>query len=194
MKSLITALWERSAAKKRIDPINSEADSSMKFEVGAARERGCCRYILSENTTLSSLGCDEGGFGVYVAGNWRFELKVDPETGECFGFSGFMSKLTAKSAEISVPEAESKTLICKSEKLGEGSGCYCSCPNNSVLYDLKKKILCIGDPDAKGDAIEFLDSTVAVLANGRLCCIYLMLENIEEEAQGINLMNCIVTV
>ncbi len=199
MKSLITALWERSVTKKKLDPINPEPDLSMRFEPGEPRERGDGRYVLTSDTSL----CFEGGengkrgdFSVYLAGNWRFELSVNSTTGECREISGFMSKLTAKQAVLEVPEAEKRKLICKSDTLrAQSVGCYCPYPANSVLFDQRRRILCLGNPEGDGEAVEFADRTVAVLKEGRLACVYLRLDTIEDSAEGgDNLLNCIVLV
>lgn len=195
MKSLITALWERSVMKNKIEPISSEAAGRMTFEIGADRERGCEFYSLSENTSLVYSKPFEEGFGVYLAENWRFEMKVDPGSGRCVCLNGFMSKLTAKQADLAPPAAEPKELICHSSHLGEGMGCYSQDPPNSVLFDPKKRILCLGDPDAEGEAVEFADRTVGVISGERLRCVYLLLDNIGNNAEaGNNLINCIVLV
>ncbi len=195
MKSLITALWERSVTKKKLDPINPEPDFEMRFEAGEARVRGDCRYRLTPDTSLVYTGGEAGDFSVYLAGNWRFELKVDSDSGECREISGFMSKLTAKQAVLEVPEGERRKLICKSVRLGaENVGCYCPWPTNSVLFDPRRKILCLGNPESPGDAVEFADRTVAVLSDGKLMSVYLRLDNIEEGEDGNNLANCIVMV
>ncbi len=196
MKSLITALWERSVSKKRVDPINPEADAEMRFAVGEPRRPEDGQFVLTENTSLVYLGEGEGDFSVYLAGNWRFELKVDSDSGACVDFSGFMSKLTARRTELNMPSAEKRTLICKSGRLaGEGVGCYSAYPSNAVLFDDKKRILCLGDHEAEGEAVEFLDRAVAVLGEGKLLALYINLDNIADDPKSeSNLMNCIVLV
>lgn len=196
MKSLITALWERSVTKKKLDPINPEPDGDMRFEIGAVRTCGDGHYRLTSDTSLFCVGVEKGDFSVYLAGNWRFELSVDSNSGVCRGIYGFMSKLTARQAVLEVPEAEPKTLICKSGRLSaDNVGCYCPWPSNSVLFDQRRKVLCLGNPENDGEAVEFADRTVAVIKDGRLVCVYLKLDNIEgDEEDGNNLMNCIVLV
>lgn len=196
MKSLITALWERSVMKQKVDPIDSAADDSASFEAGEERLRGSGHFYLSSNTSLLYSEQIEGGFGVYLAGNWRFELKVDPETGRCLYVTGFMSKLTAKKRELAVPKAEARELIFKSASMESGAeGCYISRPVNSVYFDSEKKILCVGDPEASGRAIEFADRIAAIIEGGKLLAVYLELDDIADDPEnGLNLINCIVTV
>lgn len=192
---MITALWERSVSKQKVDSMGSERDRAMLFEIGGPREKGGCHYYLSENTTLlhtSGQGCD---FRVYLGGNWRFDLEIDSRNGECLRLGGFMSKLTAKRAVLEVPDAEAKKLVCRSEKMVPGRACYSDSPTNSVLFDPREKILCIGDPEISGEAVEFSDRTVAVVKDGRLACVYLMLDDVGSDPEnGNSLSNCIVLV
>lgn len=196
MKSLITALWERSVSKKRVDSVNAESDSEMKFEIGERRARGDGHFDLTDNTSLIYSGSQEADFGVYLARNWRFEMKVDTDTGECVGLTGFMSKLTAKKSSLVLPAAEPKKLLCKSARLDSGAaGCYSESPANSVHFDPEKKILCLGDPEGAGEAVEFADRIIAVVNAGNLVCVYMLLDNIADDPEnGNNLINCILLV
>ena len=192
---MITALWERSVSKQKVDSLNSPSDSGMKFEKGGPRERGNSVYRLGENTSLTLSEDPKHDFGVYLGGNWRFELEADSRSGECLGISGFMSKLTAKRAVLEIPDAESRKLICRSDRLIPGKACYSDSPANSVHYDPRNKILCIGDPEATGDAAEFCDKTVAVISGGKLMSVYLALDGVETDPEnGNTLTNCIVLV
>ncbi len=197
MKSLITALWERSVSKQKVDPINPDPDSGMTFEFLGQRVREGGGFRLTSNTSLEYIGSGEGDFSVYLAGNWRFELSVDCSSGRCARLTGFMSKLTAKQADLNIPAAEPKVMYCRSDRLmSENFGCYSAYPVNSVYFDPKKLVMCIGDPEAEGEAGEFLDDAVAVINAGRLVCIYLRLDRADEAAVSgeDNLMNCIVLV
>ena len=196
MKSLITALWERSVIKQRVDPINPDPDAGMRFVIGEKRERGGCRFVLNHDTSLEHTTAENGDFSVYLGGNWRFELSVDCATGRCVKLTGFMSKLTAKQKSLAVPKAEPSVLICRSDRLlSEHFGCYSADPTNSVFFDPERLILCLGDPEAAGTAVEFADRTVAVIDSGHMRCVYLLLDNLENAVKGEdNLMNCIVMV
>lgn len=195
MKSMITALWERSVSKNKVDKLSSPADSKMIFEKGGPRQRSDGHFYLSSDTSLLLTDERPSDFSLYLGGNWRFEMAIDSKTGECLRVSGFVSKLTAKRAVLELPDAEPMTLICRSEKIEPGKACYSPYPVNSVLYDPRNKILCLGDPEAEGEAIEFADCSVAVLSDRVLKCVYLILNNMTaDEDSGNSITNCIVLV
>ena len=194
MKSLITALWERAQGLEKVSSRNPDDSVSLSYESGGERRSEGGEFCLAENTSLLYSKGKPGDFGVYLAKNWRFELKFDAKTGECVDFTGFMSKLTAKESKLNVPDAVPRKLICKSDNMDAGKMCYSTSPSNSVHYDCTKKILCIGDPEAAGEAIEALDKTVFVLDNGSISAVYLILDNTQDKGEGSNLKNCLVLV
>lgn len=195
MKSMITALWERAKGRERVERANPSEAGEMKFSFGDMRAPGSCGFSLDEDTSLMHSAQNDGDFGVYLAGNWRFEVHVDSETGECLKLTAFMSKLTAKRASLKIPESKPMKMIFSSPGMNAGMACYSATPANSVHFDPEEKILCIGDPDGEGEAGEFADKTTAVIKDGRLTAVWLDLKDVPDNRKnGIALGDCLVVV
>ena len=122
-----------------------------------------------------------GDYSVYLGGNWRFELIVDSATGVCQKFQSFLGKLNPKNKPLILPQAKKSSLIFVSDELTPFDGCRYSPFDDKAFWDYENRILCIGNPDASGDAVEFTPKTIAVIRNERLECMYLLLDSIAED-------------
>lgn len=179
------ALGSRFLNRKNNKQENDERTGKMLFSVGESRY---CRLIPSDSTFYleddSSLMYNglQGDFSVLLGGNWRFELIVDSKTGFCTHIASFLKELEVTAADLNLPKSVVKDLFFAREKpLEPGGGCRYYPFYNKAFWDENKKILCYGNPDSNGEAIEFTPKTVAIIDETRLKCIYLVLDGIEGE-------------
>ncbi len=160
----------------------------MKFNVGDKY------YIDDKNRSYFKL-CDDlsllynnylDDFSIYnisLGGNWRFQLIVDSNTGRCVKFECYLDGMVIQKLSVSLAELERRQLcFLTDEKMQMGSGCYYAPFSNEVCYDETKKILCFGNRNAIGTAIEFAPKIIAVVNDGDLKCIYLLLNDNPEIA------------
>ena len=138
-------------------------------------------FYITEDTSLLYNGL-RGGYSVLLGGNWRFELIVDSLTGLCTHIQSFLGKLEVTYTTLKLPEYESKDLyFTKEEPLYPGGGCYYFPFASKAFWDAQGRVLCFGDPDSKGNAVEFTPKTIAVIDKKRLMCVYLLLDDITGE-------------
>lgn len=120
-----------------------------------------------------------GDYSILLGGNWRFELIVDSTTGLCQKFQIFLDGIKVIHASLVLPKSKSRDLYYESnEALSPTEGCHYFPFINSAIWDDKNHILCIGNPISDGDAVEFRHKTIAIINNGQLECIYLVLDSI----------------
>ncbi len=199
MKSMITILWERSMRKKQVEQRLRESsreehkpDGSCRF--GIEKDGACVKgsFVLGDDTSLAFESAHVSDYGVYIAGNWRFELGVDASSGRCICLTAFMSQLTAKKRALELPDASDGSLIFGSDSMGSGLCDYAGSPDNSVYFDPAEKILCVGDPDALGESVRFCENIFATVSDERLIALYLDLSGLRSAPDsGITLSDCI---
>ena len=138
-------------------------------------------FYIADDTSLLYSGLD-GDYSVFLGGNWRFELVVDSQTGLCTHIQSFLENLEVTDADLTLPMAVSKDLYFANERsLEPGSGCHYHPFSNTAFWDKKKKILCFGDPDGQGEAVEFTPKTIAVIKENQLKSIFLNLDGMKRQ-------------
>lgn len=155
----------------------------MKFDIGN-------KYCIDDKNLVLFKLCDDssllynnylGDFSIYnisLGGNWRFQLIVDSNTGRCVKVESYLAGIVAGRSSISIARSERRELyFLTEEKMQMGSGCYYTPFSNEVCYDETKKILCYGEHNATGIAIEFAPRIIAIVNDGDLKCIYLLLHD-----------------
>lgn len=202
MKSMITVLWERSLKKKQVeqrlkqsgrDYCGSENSYSFEIKYGFDSEPG--HFALTDDTSLIYEDGHESDYGVYIAGNWRFEIGIDTKTGRCVSLTAFLSRLTAKRRVLELPDADPGRLVFCSNEMEQGLCDYVNTPDNAVYFDPAEKILCIGDPDSVGESVAFSRYICAVVSGGKLVSVYLDLKDLKSPPDaGISLVDCIILV
>ena len=138
-------------------------------------------FYIADDTSLLYSGLD-GDYSVLLGGNWRFELVVDSQTGLCTHIQSFLENLEVTDADLTLPMAISKDLYFANERsLEPGSGCHYHPFSNTAFWDKKKKVLCFGDPDGQGEAVEFTPKTIAVIKENQLKSIFLNLDGMKKQ-------------
>lgn len=138
-------------------------------------------FYIADDTSLLYSGLD-GDYSVLLGGNWRFELVVDSQTGLCTHIQSFLEKLEVTDADLTLPMAVSKDLYFADESsLEPGGGCHYHPFSNTAFWDKKKKVLCFGDPDGQGEAVEFTPKTIAVIKENQLKSIFLNLDGMKRQ-------------
>ena len=141
-------------------------------------------FYLDEDSSLLYNGL-QGDFSVLLGGNWRFELIVDSQTGLCTHMQSFLKQLEVRAANLDLPDPIATDLYFVGENpLEHGGGCHYHPFDNMAFWDEKKKILCCGDPHSKGEAVEFTPKTIAMLQEGQLKSIYLVLDSIDRASSS----------
>ena len=138
-------------------------------------------FYIADDTSLLYSGLD-GDYSVLLGGNWRFELVVDSQTGLCTHIQSFLENLEVTDADLTLPMAVSKDLYFAEESsLEPGGGCHYHPFSNTAFWDKKKKVLCFGDPDGQGEAVEFTPKTIAVIKENQLKSIFLNLDGMKRQ-------------
>lgn len=122
-------------------------------------------------------------YNISLGGNWRFQLMANCNTGQCLAVECYLDKLykVVNYQSLIIPKFERRKLyFIANERMQQGSGCYYVPFCNEVFYDIKNKVLCLGDNNADGKAIEFMQNIIAIIDNGNLKCIYLILDSIAD--------------
>lgn len=166
-------------------PMQNITETKMEFVIGDTKyckmNTADCRFYIAEDTSLLYDGL-HGDYSVLLGGNWRFELIVDSYTGLCTQMQSFLNKLEVTHTALKLPKSQHKDLyFVGEESLEPGCGCHYFPFANKAFWDEEKKILCYGDTNSDGEAVEFTSKTIAVIKNKRLMCVYLVLDNINEK-------------
>lgn len=136
-------------------------------------------FYLTQDKSLLYQSTTKGDYSILLGGNWRFELIVDSSTALCVKFQCFLDELKASRKSLILPKSNAKNVIIRSDdKLFSGEGCHYYPFEDNAHWDESKKILCIGNPDSIGEAVEFTPGITVVLKNHQLVCLYLKLNNI----------------
>lgn len=178
--------YESKKRKKRQRRKRQKTDNkNMSFFVGNSYSNVAVgrynRFYLTKDKALLYTSKVFGDCNVLLGGNWRFEIIIDSETGLCVKFQSYLDEVQVSHRNIELPESKAKKLFFKSsDMLNEGESCH-YCPfEDKVYWDDKTKILCIGNPNMQGEAVEFSPQTVAIIENGQLLSIYLDLNNVTD--------------
>ncbi len=136
-------------------------------------------FCLANDSSLLYQSAIYGNYSILLGGNWRFELIVDSHTCLCIKFQSFLDGMKVLHQPLLLPESKARKVFVKSnDAMHPGEGCHYHPFTNVVCWDDKKKILCIGNPESNGEAIEFVPNATMVIKNHQLLCIYLELSNI----------------
>lgn len=136
-------------------------------------------FYLAGDKSLMYQSTIDGDYSILLGGNWRFELIVDSFTGLCVKFQSFLDELKVLHKPLALPESKARRVFVKSdEMLCAGEGCHYQPFVNKAYWDERKNILCIGNPDVIGEAIEFTPHIIMVVKKYQLVCLYLNLNNI----------------
>lgn len=157
----------------------------MHFYIGEPKYRSIIphdsTFYIADDTSLLYTGLD-GDYSVLLGGNWRFELVVDSQTGFCTHIQSFLKNLEVTDANLDLPNAVCKDLYLADESsLEPGGGCHYLPFDNMAFWDIKKKVLCFGDPGYKGEAVEFTPKTIAVVKDNQLKSVFLNLDCIRSQ-------------
>ena len=136
-------------------------------------------FKLTGDGSLLYRPIKSGDYSILLGGNWRFELIVDSSTGVCIKFQSFLDELKVVRRTLDLPDAKARRVFIKrDEMLIPGEGCHYHPFSDKVYWDERKNILCIGNPESLGEAVEFAPHIIMVVKNGQLDCLYLNLHNV----------------
>lgn len=157
----------------------------MRFEIGEQYRIGdgeIYRFCLSDDSSLTYKSPIR--FKIYnisLGGNWRIQLIADCDTGRCIKVECYLSGIIAERTSLSVPKSEQRELhFIADEIMRLGEGCCYTPFSDEISYDAENRILCFGNHTAVGRAIEFAPKTIAVVDNGSLKCVYLLLDDVSD--------------
>lgn len=147
------------------------------YDSDSVKERN--GFYLMKDRSLLYQSTTNGDYSILLGGDWRFELIVDSSTGLCVKFQSFLDELKVLHKPLVLPESKARRVFIKSdEMLYSGEGCHYHPFSNKVYWDERKNILCIGNPEAIGEVIEFAPHITMVVKRHQLLCLYLTLNNI----------------
>ena len=147
------------------------------YDSDSAKERN--EFYLAKDKSLMYQSIIDGDYSILLGGNWRFELIVDSSTGLCVKFQSLLDELKVLYKHLVLPESKARKVFVKSDEiLYPGEGCHYYPFVNKAYWDERKNILCIGNPDAVGEAIEFASHIIMVVKKYQLVCLYLNLNNV----------------
>lgn len=157
--------------------------NKIEFAIGDFYERDSVKsrneFFLTKDRSLLYQSTSNGDYSILLDGNWRFELIVDSSTGLCIKFQSLLDELKVIHKPLALPESKARRVLIKTdEMLFSGEGCHYHPFLNKVYWDERKKILCIGNPESIGEAIEFTPHIIMVLKSHQLHCLYLNLNNV----------------
>lgn len=136
-------------------------------------------FCLEKDRSLLYQSYVRGDYSILLSGNWRFELIVDSSTGLCVKYQSFLDELKVSYKTLTLPKSEPRKIYVKTdEELCPGEGCHYQPFMDKAYWDKTNRILCIGNPEAIGEAIEFTPHIIMVIKDNQLRCIYLELGNI----------------
>lgn len=162
---------------------NQIAKNEIEFIIGGLYDNDSVKnrtdFHITKDRSLLYQSTINGDYSILLGGNWRFELIVDSSTGLCVKFQSLLDELKVLHKSLVLPESKAKRVFIKSnDMLHPGEGCHYYPFLNKVYWDETKNILCIGNPEAIGDAIEFVPHIVMVVKSHQLLCLYLILNNV----------------
>lgn len=135
-------------------------------------------FFLTEDKSLL-YNKSSGDYSILLGGNWRFELIVDSSSGLCIKVQCFLDELSVTHTALELPQFQKKKVyVTSDEPLSPACGCHYVPFEDIAFWDSKKHLLCIGNPNSAGQAVEFTNNTIAIIENGKLMCVYLSLASI----------------
>ena len=175
--------------KKRLKTATAQ-NYTAEFTRGKPRPDSADHFYFTDDTSLLHSTTLGGDVSVYLDGLPRFEIVVDSATGICVYIQAYLNQLRVKSTDLRIPDFRKNYLIFSSDDL---STSYYLSKADQFFIDLKRHILCFGNPEAVGKSTEFCDKAVAITNNGDLECIYMNLEDVFNEPEAWErLVNCLV--
>lgn len=167
---------------KKENSIKNVTKSKMDFVIGDSKycqhNASDYHFYMADDTSLLYNGM-YGDYSVLLGGNWRFELVVDSLTGLCTYVQSFLEKLEVTYTTLELPKSKAKDLyFVRENPLNPGGGCHYFPFANKAFWDSQREILCYGNPNSTGEAIEFMPKMIAVIEKKQLMCIYLILDDI----------------
>ena len=137
------------------------------YDSDSAKDRN--EFYLAKDKSLMYQSIIDGDYSILLGGNWRFELIVDSSTGLCVKFQSLLDELKVLYKHLVLPESKARKVFVKSDEiLYPGEGCHYYPFVNKAYWDERKNILCIGNPDAVGEAIEFASHIIMVVKKYQL--------------------------
>lgn len=156
-------------------------NTNMQFHIIFSKRSIVGEFELHDDSSLT-YAVDNGGFSILLGGKWALCLIADYQTGKVEGFETIVDDLSIIISDLSIPKrVEGALMFSSDEELNRGSGCHYIPFENKIYYDEKMKIMCIGDKNAKGQAVEFAKNIIAVVDDVKLVSIYLDLNEIDIE-------------
>lgn len=154
----------------------------MEFVIGdlytSDAVKGCNRFYLTKDKSLLYKSSASGDYSILLGGNWRYELIVDSTTGLCVKFQSFLDELKVSHRNLFLPKSKPRRVFfIGDEVLFSGEGCHYYPFFDKSYWDKRKCILCIGNPNIVGEAVEFTPQATMVVRNGQIVCLYLELKD-----------------
>lgn len=140
-----------------------ENDTSILFEE-IAEEKFELDYTIS-------LGADP-----------RVIMDLSCETGRCGPLRCFLGGVKIVEKALVLPESKTGELyFVDDEKMTKYSGSMYLPFEDSCYYDETKNILCFGNPDLQGIAIEFVSNTYAVIYEGKITSVFMIVSSLKDK-------------
>ncbi len=120
-------------------------------------------------------------YSISLGGNPRFLMDIFHKTGKCGPLRCFMAGTKVVQKDLRVPISRKGELYFKStEEMSQYSGTMYMTLKNICYYDEKNSVLCFGDPSQKGECLEFVENTYAVINRDDLVAIFMKVEGMKE--------------
>lgn len=141
-------------------------------------------HYMTDDTSIIFKYSDEINlmldYTISLGGNPRFLIDVFHKTGKCGPLRCFMAGIKVIQKELNIPQSKRGELYFKSnEKMVKYGGTIYRTFQNSCYYDKNNNTLCIGNPEQKGEIIEFAENTYASIYQNELTAIFIKVDCIE---------------
>ena len=112
-------------------------------------------------------------YTISLGENPRYLIDLYCNTGRCGNIRWFMDGQKICQRELNSSKSKKgKLYFFSDEEMTAHSGEMYNLFDDVCYYDEKKELLCVGNPDFSGVAIEFLSGVVAVLDHNKLVAVF----------------------
>lgn len=134
--------------------------------------------ILFKYSKETDLSLD---YTISLSGNPRYLMDVSCKTGICGPLRCFMAGAEIIPQNLKIPSSKRGHLYFKSkEEMTPYSGTMYTVFCDKCYYDEKKQILCLGSPECKGESVEFVEDTYAVIENYNLRAVFMKVKYLKK--------------
>ena len=119
-------------------------------------------------------------YTISLGGNPRYLMDLSSKTGRCGPLRCFLAGTKVVQRGLEIPEAKKGALYFQTaEEVVQYSGTMYIEMEDIFYYDQRNNVVCIGNFELKGEVIEFVENTYALICENKLKAVFMRVKGME---------------